>query len=227
MEQAVPGIPSLGWRRLFGGLAAAALVCVGAAPATAAAASPSATTLYVAVDGSDAADCSAQAPCATIQHAVSVSQPGDSVEVGAGTYAGQVTVQQTVRLLANGAVTIDANGQNNGILVEGAGAASSLVRGFRVVGANEEGILLEATSNVVVQDNVVAGNDQGMFSKTPQGECAPQGPVPGDCGEGIHLNGCHWIHDPRQPCDRERGGHPAHRRSRSDSAQRDRGQLRC
>ncbi|HUZ29328.1 MAG TPA: right-handed parallel beta-helix repeat-containing protein [Solirubrobacteraceae bacterium] len=48
---------------------------------------------------------------------------------------------------------------------------------------------MENTSRVVLSGNLVTGNDRGAHSPNPTGECTPQGQVPGDCGEGVHLMG--------------------------------------
>lgn len=58
---------------------------------------------YVAPGGSDAGapanDCKTSShPCATIQHAVDQSNPGDEVRIAGGTYTGAVTIQNTLTL---------------------------------------------------------------------------------------------------------------------------------
>jgi parallel beta-helix repeat protein len=154
----------------------------------AAAAAPA--TLYVsAANGSDGNTCSQSAPCATIGYALSQANPGDTVVVQPGTYKEQVTITQQVTLEGYGLPEIDATGQGNGVVVRGAAAAGSTVEGFNVQNATFEGILVESTSGVTVSDNVVENNDQGATAQKPVGECAPQGQIPGDCGEGIHLMG--------------------------------------
>jgi hypothetical protein len=46
------------------------------------------STLYVTVTGSDgSASCRVGAPCLTITHAVDVAIAGDTIQVGAGTFA--------------------------------------------------------------------------------------------------------------------------------------------
>ncbi len=60
-----------------------AAVCFHAAARPAAA-----TTLHVATTGSDfSIDCSAAAPCRTINHAVDLAGQGDTIQVGAGTFS--------------------------------------------------------------------------------------------------------------------------------------------
>jgi nitrous oxidase accessory protein NosD len=163
-------------------LAAVAATVIGAAPAAA-----SSTTLYVSPGGSDAGSCTSANPCKTIGHAVSVAAPGDRIVVRRGTYTETVTVPVTLHLVGRHWPTIDATGQQNGVVMTGAAASGSSLRGFKIENATQEGVVAMQTSWVTIADNVVAGNDQGMFSTSPTGECAPVGEIPGDCGEGIHL----------------------------------------
>jgi len=51
-----------------------------------------ATTYYVATTGSDSNDCGSSSPCATINYAVGLTHPGDTVVVEPGTYVQTVTV---------------------------------------------------------------------------------------------------------------------------------------
>ena len=66
--------------------------------------------------------------------------------------------------------------------------SGSDVSGFTVHNAIGEGILLTAVDHVNVHDNRVANNDKGAHTNV-YGPCADNGPVPGDCGEAIHLQG--------------------------------------
>ncbi len=171
-----------------GALTTAAGVMLLAAATPAAAAAPTTTTLYVSAStGSDSNACTAAAPCATIGHAVAQAAAGDTIMVAPGTYDEQVTITVPLTLEGSSGSIIDASGLTNGIIVRGSGAAGTVIDGLRVEGANQEGILLQGTSDVTVEHNIVTGNDAGMFSRSPTGECAPTGVVPGDCGEGIHL----------------------------------------
>jgi nitrous oxidase accessory protein NosD len=143
--------------------------------------------LYVSAGGSDAQACTRTAPCRTIGHALSAAGSGATVVVLPGTYAEQVTIPNRLSLVGKGHPTIDATGQQNGVVVSGANAAGSRVSGFVVEHATQEGILATQTSHVTIADNLVQANDLGAASPNPTGECAPQGEVPGDCGEGLHL----------------------------------------
>lgn len=146
-----------------------------------------ANVLYVSPSGNDANACTQAAPCKTIGHAVSVAGSGATVVVLAGTYTEQVTISKRLNLVGKGGATIDATGQQNGVVIGGAGASHSTVSGFVVEHATQEGILATQTSHVTISGNTVQNNDLGAASQNPTGECAPQGQVPGDCGEGLHL----------------------------------------
>ncbi|MGO9205101.1 MAG: nitrous oxide reductase family maturation protein NosD [Candidatus Limnocylindrales bacterium] len=186
---------------LAGALAAALL----AAPSVAAASS----TFYVSPTGSSGgADTSCSTAAYTkINDAVSAASAGDTVIVCAGTYKEDVAVSKSLTLSASGAVTIDATGLDNGILIS---ASDVTVSDFTVENATGEGILAQQPNpvkgpmiqgkqlytgqpitNVVIAHNTVENNDQGGLpanvATTKYAECQASGNVPGDCGEGIHL----------------------------------------
>jgi parallel beta-helix repeat protein len=174
-------------------VAALALATTGGASAAANAAG---TQLYVSTTGGSAGtDTScATAAYSSIQAAIQAAAPNDVVTVCAGVYHTSVTVTVPITLFGQGA-TIDASGgQGAGVTVVASGAR---VEGLTVVGATGEGILVVGKpgapiENVVVWHNVVEGNDQGNptgapISASSYKECNATGPVPGDCGEGIHL----------------------------------------
>jgi parallel beta-helix repeat protein len=128
----------------------------------------------------------------TIQSAVAAATAGSTVVVCRGTYAEDVTVTTTISLVGIQA-TIDATGLDNGVDVL---ASGSRVSGFTVKNAIGEGILVQGVpgtpiTGVTIAANDVVDNDQGGNSSVPDyggyPECAPTGPIPGDCGEGIHL----------------------------------------
>ena len=146
-------------------------------------------TFFVSTRGSDGNPCSESAPCATIGRAVALAGDGDTVMVGRGTYHEDVAISVGLTLRGAGRPTIDASGMDNGIVVSGDGAAGARVIGFTVKNATFEGILVRQTRGVTILGNVAVGNDQGISLPPAQqtGECLAAGPVPGDCGEGIHL----------------------------------------
>ncbi len=142
--------------------------------------------LVVAPWGSNSAACTWAHPCRTISHAVQAAAPGETVIVRRGRYHEMVTVTKRVTIVGLHRPLVNAAGKDNGFLITGGGSGSTIA-GFRVRNATEEGILVAGASHVRILWNAVSHNDLGMFSSTPTGECAPQGEVPGDCGEGIHL----------------------------------------
>jgi nitrous oxidase accessory protein NosD len=168
---------------MLGAAAVAGMViALGTATATAA---PS--TLFVSVLGSDANPCSSAQPCKTIGHAVAVAQPGNAIDVASGTYFESVTIEKLLKLSGHGAV-INAVGRINGIVISGPAAAGTTLRHFTVENASGEGVLAVGTSDLTIAHNEVVDNDTGTNTPvTP--ECAEQGNVPGDCGEGLHLMG--------------------------------------
>jgi parallel beta-helix repeat protein len=147
--------------------------------------SAAATTRNVAPSGTDSGDCSTSA-CKTISYAISKANAGDTIYVANSNYPEGVTITKKLNLQASGAV-INALGHDNGILIKGADAAGTVVSGFVINNAIMEGILAMETSNVTIIGNTVQHNDLGVHAAKPVGACAPQGPVPGDCGEAIHL----------------------------------------
>jgi nitrous oxidase accessory protein NosD len=167
--------------------AAVALAGIGSSPAGATSTeTPHGGALFVSASrGSDSNSCRWDAPCRTINHAVSVAAPGSSIFVGEGTYAESVNVTKRLDLHGREA-TIDATGQVNGIALNGPGTAGSRVSGFTVENAFGEGILAFQTSHVAIQWNQVRHNDLGSGTDVTV-ECQNQGEIPGDCGEGLHL----------------------------------------
>lgn len=164
-------------------LATAAVLATGAV----AAAPAMAKTLYVTTKGKNTKACTVIKPCKTISYAVGKAGKGDTVDVAKGTYKDSVKVTKDITLVGTGTPVINAKGKANAILISGAKAAGTEVKGFRVENANDEGILAMQTSKVTIYDNTVTLNDKGISAKTPTGECATVQDVPGDCGEGLHL----------------------------------------
>jgi hypothetical protein len=187
-------------RAAAAGLAAILAAAVLAGPA--AAASP--PKLYVSgSEGSDANSCTADMPCRTIGHALGIAPSGATIRVEEGKYREQVSVTKSVHLVGDDAV-IDATGKLGGIqplagrgivgyglLVFGPGAAGTSVSGFTVENATGEGILVAGTWGVTIAHNIVRHNDAG-FGTSLTLECQAQGPIPGDCGEGLHFLSVTW-----------------------------------
>ena len=133
----------------------------------------------------------------TIGAAVAAASPGDAIQVWPGVYREQVTITESLSLISVrpvGAV-IDATNLPNGIWVNGMatapnpGVANVVISGFKVRGANFEGILLTNATNVTVVGNEVTGNDASLSSGACPGLPLFETNEAGDCGEGIHLMG--------------------------------------
>ncbi len=127
--------------------------------------------------------------------------------VCAGTYREQVVLSRPLTLQGQHAV-IDEAGVKPGfkITLPGLGTAtifagvvivSSRVTftGFKVTNAQGEGILAAGLGRTItglnISGNAVVHNDLGggVPPKSPYFQCAAQGQVPGDCGEGVHFAG--------------------------------------
>lgn len=143
----------------------------------------------------------------TIQSAVNAARPGSTVVVCRGTYHEQVVVTKPVSLKGQHAI-IDEAGVNPGLqltlpglgkqtIFAGVVIFSSGVRfsGFKVTNAQGEGILAAGLGHVIsgisISHSAVVHNDLGggVPPKSKYFECAEQGEVPGDCGEGVHFTG--------------------------------------
>ncbi len=175
---------------------------------------PSARVVYASTNGRSGASgrsCTS-AKYSTVQSAVDAASKGSTVFVCHGTYTEDVIISKALRLTGRHAVidgSSTANGNCDQIVLGKPGSApclagitikSSRVRvdGLTVTGAVGEGILATGSltggsiHHVVIDDNRVVGNNTGGIpptSTSPYPQCAAQGQVPGDCGEGIHLMG--------------------------------------
>jgi Periplasmic copper-binding protein (NosD) len=183
-------------------------------PAGAATAHEHSSQLFVSPSGSaGAADRSCDtARYSTIQSAVDAAPEWSTVVVCGGTYKEDVIVSSPLKLKGHHAVIEGSSSANGHCDQLGPGGPSSApclagitiksshveVEGFTVQGAIGEGILATGSlrggpiSEVTIEENRVVGNNTGGIppsSTSPYPECAAQGQIPGDCGEGIHLMG--------------------------------------
>ncbi len=139
-----------------------------------------ATTYHVAIGGSDLAAGTLANPWATLQHAVDNVDPGDVIEVDAGTYvgarieaSGTPAAPITLRAAAGDLVRLTSASAANfhdSILeietFEGTGLVTDwVIEGFEVAGSLRYGIDLRSTRRVVVRGNVVHGSAvTGIFT---------------------------------------------------------------
>lgn len=137
--------------------------------------------------GVDSGTCGRESsPCLTIGQAVTNAKDGSAVVALPGTYAEMVTLHKKLSLRGERA-TIDATGHDNGVLLQGPGASGSKVSGFTVENAIGEGILASMVDGVQISWTKVQHNDQGATTPNTYSQCQAQGQIPGDCGEGLHL----------------------------------------
>jgi nitrous oxidase accessory protein NosD len=143
---------------------------------------------------------------ATIQSAVAAAPAGGTVIVCAGTYHEQVVISQPLTLTGQRAVIDETGvtptfqvtlpGLRTQTIYAGVVIVSSRVTlsGFTIRDAQGEGILAAGLGRVIrhiaISHNAVVNNDLGgVPPKSPYFQCAAQGAVPGDCGEGVHFAG--------------------------------------
>lgn len=137
----------------------------------------------------------------TISAAVKAATAGDTIQVAAGTYKEEVTVNQPLSIIGAGSATtiIDATGLSNGVFIDGSasapksGVANVLVSGFTIENANFTGILIENASYVTISNNQVVNNDKSLnLAMKPACAGLPaalKSGEGGDCGEGMQLSG--------------------------------------
>jgi hypothetical protein len=141
----------------------------------------------------------------TIRGSLKAAPAGSTVVVCRGTYHEQVAITKPVLLTGKHAVinetgvtpkfTVDVPGIGPLKIFAGVVITSShvRVRGFTVRNALGEGILAAGVKgtirDVAIEHNAVLHNDLGggVPPASPYFECQPSGPIPGDCGEGVHF----------------------------------------
>ncbi|MDQ2960087.1 MAG: right-handed parallel beta-helix repeat-containing protein [Candidatus Dormibacteraeota bacterium] len=199
-------------------LTAGLLAGVGVAPNVAVAAASSGghhtQMIFVSPQGTptNSGKSCATALYTTIQSAVNAAPSRATVVVCKGTYAEDVVVSSPLTLSGRNATIqgtattaflcdqLGPNGPGTAPCLAGVTIRSSHVsiEGFTVTGAIGEGILATGTlaggsvSDVSIKNNRVVGNNLGGIPPSPSSsypQCAAQGQIPGDCGEGIHLMG--------------------------------------
>jgi hypothetical protein len=186
--------------RLLGLPCAGGLAVAGALALAPAAQASSSGTLYVnANTGKDSGSCSQASPCKTIGYAVGAAVGGDTIDVAAGLYLGEVDLSKRVHIVGpgidqtanpSGSTVAEVTGGINGFRLE-PGADGSSIEGMVVSTTGGEGILAYDVADVTIQNDEVVYADQDLGSSA-YAECAPAGsnnPVPGDCGEAVHLVG--------------------------------------
>ena len=120
--------------------------------------------IYVNAAGSDSSGSgNFTSPFATISHAVSVTpMSGAVVIVGAGVYDEMINITKPITLQSESAqpsnTIINAVGKLYGIFVFGSGADGSVIQGLTVENADNHGIYVQDTSQVIIVNNDVLHN---------------------------------------------------------------------
>jgi polygalacturonase len=116
--------------------------------------------IYVSRTGNDTAgNGSPASPYATISRGVGVAPAGATVVVAPGVYTETVTITQLTlksESLQPANTILNAIGRSNGIVVLDPAAAGTVIEGFTV--ENADGIYVQDSSNVIIENNVVDHN---------------------------------------------------------------------
>lgn len=125
--------------------------------------------IYVAVGGSDDATGTENDPLASIQQAIRMSQPGDTIVVREGTYHGIVDVwaggeagaELTIMGYPGERPIIDGTGTPPKTSLVVISAPHVVFEGFEVMNATGSGISVWSTSNATIRNNVVHDTYKG------------------------------------------------------------------
>jgi Right handed beta helix region len=141
----------------------------------------------------------------TIQSAINAAPAWGTVVVCRGRYHEQVVIPKPLSLLGKHAIidqrhvtpTLVVNPPGVGPLTIFAGvvvlSSHVSIAGFTIRNAQGEGILAAGVTGSIrgisIAHNAVVHNDLGggVPPKSTYFECAAQGQIPGDCGEGVHF----------------------------------------
>src|SRR5262249_3176953 len=115
-------------------------------------------TWYVAPNGQDTNTCqSAATPCLSIQGAVGKAASGDTINIAAGVYHGNVDiVGKNLTLVGASAATT---------IIDGGGLSiTSNVNASRLTVRNGGGVFIETTGVVQLSDLIINNNTRGIFN---------------------------------------------------------------
>lgn len=184
------------------------LLAVSGGSAPAFAASQISGAIYVSPSGNDTTGSGTlSSPFATIGQAVSSAAPGAVIVVEPGTYKESVTITSALTLESDPAsgtaanTIIDATGESNGIVVSGPQAAGTVIKGLTVENAQKAGIVVEATSDVVITGDVVEANDQSCSGYTACNNPNSNNGIPaGQSGSNVATGGTAFTATNAVPC---------------------------
>jgi hypothetical protein len=126
-------------------------------------------TRHVSKTGSDSGNttCSAAAPCLTLEHALSVAVGGDAIALGAGTFAGGVTIPANLTLTGKGASTVITGGSVDSSEISLAPDLTAELSHLTIdAGVSPYGVNL-TTGRLSLLDATVTNGDLGDISARP------------------------------------------------------------
>lgn len=135
----------------------------------------------------------------SLQRAIAMAKPGDSIRVAPGTYRGVLAVPiSRITLIGEGSPILDGEGKGTAVLILGQGV---VLRGFHITNSgrspygDDSGIKLINTAACVIEDNVIDRIYHGVYLQNSPGNtvrrnritgAAPLGQYEG-WGDGIHA----------------------------------------
>jgi hypothetical protein len=161
-------------------------------------------TLFVSPQGksNNAGTSCSSATFHSIKAAVKAAPAGSTVIVCGGTYHEQVVISKPLSLVGLRATIDEKNvtptftaGPETIFAAVIIVSSHVTVTGFTIQHAEGEGVLAAGLNgpvkDIVISKNAVVHNDLGGGNppQSPYFECAVNGQVPGDCGEGVHFAG--------------------------------------
>ncbi len=186
------------------------LLAMGAAHTPEVALAQGPTIRYVdCASGNDSGnDCTnSSTPCATVQHAVDVADPGDEIRVAAGTYTESLTLDKPVSLMGDGAddtIIHALTGQRVMTITGSTITNSTVISGFTFTGGNPVadvgGGLLVITSTPTIHNNyfisntlVMSYSGGGLYFQNSNGPLLSDNLIGGNstitgCGGGLYFD---------------------------------------
>jgi nitrous oxidase accessory protein len=132
----------------------------------------------------------------SIQKAITEAQPGDVIEVGPGTYTGNLLIDKQLSLIGIGGPIVHGIGSGSVVVIT---AESCIFRGFRVehsgrdLQTEDSGILLKSSNNLIEQ-NELTDILYGIYFYQSQGNIVRWNTIrgrkeleAGERGAGLHL----------------------------------------
>src|SRR5438105_7237950 len=132
------------------------------------------TTRYVSPSGTDNPACDKNNPCQHVAYAVSIASPGDTIQIAAGTYIEQVSIDKNLRVVGAGrdTSTIQApsvmllNVRTETYIVEINNAATVTMAGLTVAGPGAPGGGLNCAPNPLSLDKGIDVYGGGSLTLT-------------------------------------------------------------